>query len=174
MNNEKYKTLISAADFFNQTARKLLATEAGLHAETLIVSVSRMAGSLMYKSFGFDNSIVPGTSVMSEQANIHGPLLMNMLFATLKELGSPIAEESLDKEFLSSKLSQLSFKESLDKLAPFFLKYCEVAPISLQDGALGAAVAAGIIVHDCREAVSVEKGAALAIYGFIEGTKTAS
>jgi hypothetical protein len=173
MTNEKHRTLISAADFFNTTSRKLLVTENGLHAETLIVSVSRMAGSLMYRSFDLDKSISAGTTVLSEQANIYGPQLMNTLFATLTELGHPIGEAELDKTFLSSKLSQLSFKESIEKLSPFYLKYCEVASISLQDGAFGAAISAGLLVHDCRDVLSVEKGAALAVYGFVEGTKTA-
>lgn len=174
MDNEKQKTLVSAADFFNKTSRQLLTAEGRLHAETLIVSTARMAGSLMYKSFGFDKSIKPGTSVLSDQANTQGPKLMNMMFITLKGLGHQIGEEHLNKEFLSSKLSQLSFKESHDRLAPFFLKYCEVAPISLSDAAFGAAIAAGILVHDCQEVLPADKGAALAVYGFVEGVKTAA
>ena len=43
----------------------------------------------------------------------------------------------------------------------------------LQDAALGAAIATGILVHDCREVLSVDKGSAIAVYGFVEGTKTA-
>jgi hypothetical protein len=173
MDNEKHKALIAAADFFNQTSRKMLTNEGRLHAETLIASTARMAGSLMYRSFGFDNKkIEPGTAVLSDQANVHGPKLMNMMFATLQQLGHQVGEGNLNREFLSSQFSQLSFKESLDRLAPFFLKYCEVAPMSFSDAAFGAAIATGILVHDCREVIPVEKGGAIAVYGFVEGTKT--
>ena len=65
MTDEQHKTLISAASFFNDSSRKLLTIEGRLHAETLIASVSRMAGSLIYRSFGFDKAIEPGTSVLS-------------------------------------------------------------------------------------------------------------
>lgn len=174
MDNEKYKALIAAANLFNQISRKMLAVDGYLHAETLIVSTARMAGSLMYRSFGFDNKqIKPGTSVLSDHANLHGPKLMNMMLATLQQLGHQANEDDLNREFLSSKLSQLSFEESLNRLAPFFLKYCEVAPMSFSDAAFGAAIATGILVHDCREVIPVEKGGAIAVYGFVEGTKTA-
>lgn len=173
MSNAQHKALLEAADFYNQTARKLLTIDGRLHAETLIASVARMAGSMMYRSFNFEQAIEPGTAVLSEQANIHGPKLMNVMFATLQQLGNKVGQENLDSEYASAKFSQLTFKESHDRLAPFFLKYCEVAPMSLHDAALGAAIATGILVHDCREVLSAEKGSAIAVYGFVEGTKTA-
>lgn len=173
MDDEKFKALVAAADFFNDVARKAIATEQGLHAETLISSAARMSGSLMYRSFGFDKNIEPGTSILSDQANIHGPKLMNLMLVTLQQLGQKIGEKDINREYTSAKDSQLIFKESVDRLAPFFLKYCEVAPMSYHDAALGAAIATGILIHDCREVLDVKKGAGIAVYGFVEGTKTA-
>lgn len=173
MSNEQHKALLTAADFFNQSARKLLTIDGRLHTETLILSVARMAGSLMYRSFNLDRAIEPGTAVFSDQANIHGPKLMNVMFVTLQQLGDKVGQENLNSEYASAKFSQLSFKESHDRLAPFFLKYCEVTPMEFQDAALGAAIATGILVHDCREVLSADKGSAIAVYGFVEGTKTA-
>lgn len=173
MNDEKQETVITAAEFFNQTSRKMLAIDGRLHAETLIASTARMAGSLMYRSFGFDKTIEPGTAVLSDQANIYGPKLMNIMLATLKQLGHQVGEETLNQDYLSPKYSQLNFKESLDRLAPFFVKYCELAPMSFSDAAIGAAIATGILIHDCREVLPIENGGAIAVYGFIEGTKTA-
>lgn len=173
MTDEQNKAMIAAAGFFNETAKKLLTVDGRIHAETLISSVARMAGSLMYRSFDFDKAIEPGTPVFSDQANIEGPKLMNMMFSTLQQLGDKVGEENVDSEYASAKFSQLTFKESHDRLAPFFLKYCEVTPLAFHDAAIGAAVATGIIVHDCREVLSADKGGALAVYGFVEGTKTA-
>ena len=173
MSNEQHQALLAAADFFNQSARKLLTIDGRLHAETLIASVARMAGSMMYRSFNFDKGIEPGTAVLSDQANIHGPKLMNLMFATLQQLGDKVGQDNLNSEYASAKFSQLTFRESHDHLAPFFLKYCEVTPMALQDAALSAAIATGILVHDCREVLSTDKGSAIAVYGFVEGTKTA-
>jgi hypothetical protein len=173
MTDQEHKALVAAAEFFNESARKLVVTERGLHAETLISSVARMAGSLMYRSFGFDEKIAPGTSVLSDQANTHGPKLMNLMFVTLQQLGQKIEEQDADREYCSPKFSQLTFQEAHDRLAAFFLHYCKVAPISFHDAAFGAAVATAVLIHDCRAVLDVKKGAAIAIYGFVEGTKTA-
>lgn len=173
MSNDQHKALLLAADFFNQSARKLLAVDGRLHAETLIASVARMAGSMMYRSFNFDKTIEPGTAVLSDQANIHDPKLMHVMFATLHQLGDKVNQDTLNSEYASAKFSQLTFRESHDRLAPFFLRYCEVTPMALQDAALGAAIATGILVHDCREVLSTDKGGSIAVYGFVEGTKTA-
>ena len=94
MTDEQNKAMIAAAGFFNETARKLLTVDGRLHAETLILSVARMAGSLMYRSFCFDKTIEPGTPVFSDQANIQGPKLMNIMFSTLQQLGDKVGEEN--------------------------------------------------------------------------------
>ena len=172
MSNNQHKAPLSAADFFKDSAQKLLTIDGKLHAETLIASVARMSGSLMLRGFGLDQTAEPGTTVLSEQANLHGPQLMNMLFTTLKQLGHAVDETSLDQAYFSASRSQLSFEEAHRRLAPFFLRYCEVAPMSYQDAAVAAAIATGLLVHDCRAVLDIEKGAAIAVYGFVEGTKT--
>ncbi|MES2318933.1 MAG: hypothetical protein V4631_15745 [Pseudomonadota bacterium] len=98
---------------------------------------------------------------------------MNVMLLTLRQLGHQVDEQSLDPEYCSAKFSKMTFRESHERLAELFLKYCEVAPLTVQEGAFAAAIAAAILVHDCRDVLSVEKGAALAVFGFVEGTKTA-
>ena len=173
MDEAKYKRLIEVADFFNKSARALLTVDGRLHAETLILSVGRMAGSLMFRSFAGDKNIPPGTVVLSDAANIHGPKLMQVMFATLAQLGDQVGENDLDPAYMSADHAQLNFKESHERLAPFFLKYCEAGSMNFYDAAVAAAIAAGILAHDCREVLAVNRGAALAVYGFVEGTKTA-
>jgi len=172
MDNDQQKALLAAASFFNEIAKKRLTTERGLHAETLIMSVARLSGSLMYKSFGLDDKLAPGTTVLSEQANQHGPKLMDMMLVTLQQLGQPITEATVDTKYLDAKFSQLSFQESYERLAPFFLAYCQAAPLTFREAAIAGAVATGILIQECRTVLPVAGAAALGIYGFIEGTKT--
>jgi hypothetical protein len=96
MSHEDYKALVKAPDFFKGSALQLLTSQGRLHAETLIGSVARMAGSMMYRSFGFDAAIEPGTTVLSDQANHYGPRLVNSLFVTLQQLGEQIGEDDLE------------------------------------------------------------------------------
>jgi hypothetical protein len=165
--------IVAAADFFAKAAKTLLTTDGRLHAETLVLSVARMSGSLMYRSFGHDKSIAPGTTVLSDKANLQGPKLMQLMLATLQQLGDAVTEQTLNPAFASASHSPMSFRESCDRLAPFFLKYCETAPLGFQPAAAGAAVATGMLVHECAAVLPVNHGAALGVYGFIEGTKTA-
>ncbi len=173
MTGTEHKVLISAADFFKQSGKRLLTVDDRLHAETLIASVARMAGSLMYRSFAFDKTIEPGTPVLSDQANLHGPKLMDLMFSTLQQLGDKVDQNSLNAEYASPKHALLSFKESHDRLAPAFLSYCRDTRLAFDDAAMGAAIATAILVHDCTVVLSADKGSAIAVYGFVEGTKTA-
>lgn len=164
---------IEAATFFNKAARQALATDGKLHAETLILSTARMAGSLMYRSFGFDSAIEPGTGVLSDLANERGPRLMSMMLVTLQSQGHQITEQDLNPAYASARYSPMSFRESHERLAPHFLRHCEQAQVPFGMAAVAAAVATGVIVHDCAAALPVRNGAALAVYGLVEGTKTA-
>lgn len=173
MSDDPHQALIEAANYFNQASRARLTRNNRFHPETLILSVSRMAGSLMFRSFEIDTPLEPGTTVLSEQANVYGPKLMNLMFATLGQLGNPVGQADIDNDYASARLSPLSFKGSLERLAPLYLGYCETTSLGFHDAALGAAIATGITVHDCSQVLAAEKGCALAIYGFVEGTKTA-
>lgn len=164
---------IAAADFFSSCARRLLNVDGAIHAETLIASLARMSGSLMYRTFGIDASIKPGTVVLSDQANTQGPKLVEVVIATLGQLGDAFGKDDLDKQYMSETHSKLTVLESLDRLGPPFLDYCAAHSLPLQDGAVAAAIATALCIHDCRQVLAANKGVPIAIFGLIEGTKTA-
>ncbi|MCS5699244.1 hypothetical protein NZK32_09355 [Cyanobium sp. FGCU-52] len=165
--------LIAAAGLYRETAWRLLSDQGRLHVETLIASTARMAGSLLYRSFGFDPALTPGTAVFSDQANQQGPQLMQVMLATLQRLGHAVDESSLDPAFCSTAASQLDFLAAHGRLAPFFLKIAELKGLDLPRAAEAAAIATGLLVHDGREVLPVERGAAIAVAGLVEGCKTA-
>ena len=45
---------------------------------------------------------------------------MNIMFSTLQQLGDKVGEENVDSEYASANFSQLTFKESHDRLARSF------------------------------------------------------
>jgi len=173
MSDAQHQAVIEAANHFNQAGRTLMSLNDTFHPETLILSMARMAGSLMYRSFDFDSSIAPGTAVLSENANSDGPRLMNVMFAALQQLGHTIGQDALKGPAMSADCSQLGFEASHAQLAPSFLAYCRTVSLPFHDAALGGAIATAITIHDCREVVPVDSAASLAVYGFVEGTKTA-
>lgn len=174
MDDPQHKRLIEGADFFKSVLRKMATTEQGIHVDTLIASSARMAGTMLFRSFVPPGShFEPGTNVLSDQANIGGPKLMNLMFATLRSLGDPAGEDMVDRDAVSTKTSQLTLRQVQEQLDPFFLAYCRTAPLSLEEAAFSLAIATGILVHDCKPALAISKGTAIAIYGFVEGAKTA-
>lgn len=165
--------LIAAAGLYRETAWKLLSEQGRLHVETLIASTAWMAGSLLYLSFGFDPDLTPGTAVFSDQANQQGPRLMEVMLATLRQMGHDLSEADLDRAFLTTQASQLDVLAAHERLAPFFLKIAELKGLDLPAAAEAVAIATGLLVHDGREVLPVQRGAAIAVAGFLEGCKTA-
>ncbi|MEN9866453.1 MAG: hypothetical protein RL748_2043 [Pseudomonadota bacterium] len=163
-------TALAAAKIFSATTRKVLGSD---HAETLIASIARSAGSLMYKSFNFDHDIAAGTRVMSEQANQYGPQMMDLMLTTLQKLGHNVREADINPDFASGESSHISLQQAQEQLLPFFLTYCEASKMSHFEAALAAAMATGITIFECRETLAPEQGASIAVFGFVEGSKTA-
>ena len=56
-----------------------------------ISSTARLAGSFLFRSFGFKiNDAKPGTVMLSEEANMKGPQLVNITHAVLNNFGIQI------------------------------------------------------------------------------------
>ncbi len=166
------KSLADATVFFTQSAPKLLTVNGRLQAESLLVSVGRMSGSLLFRSYGLDKGAEPGTVVLFQQANADGAQLMEMMLETATGLGQPITQREVNLDFADPKRAEISFRDSLDRLAPFYLKYCETAPIGLRPAAMAAARAAGVLMVECAQVLPVRDAAGIAIYGLMEGCKT--
>ena len=144
MNQEHYDAITKAADLFASMVKAVLATEQGIHAESIVVSASRMAGVMLFRSFGISEDLTPGTAVISEQANVAGPQLFNVVLSTLKLLGHSVTDESMRSQTDITKQSHYSLLETQRRLDPFIATYCRVASMSFGDvaRALSIAVAA--------------------------------
>ena len=139
---------------------------------SIILSVSRMSGLLIFKSFNFPENLgKPGQTFFSDKANEVGPALMRQMLSVLDTLGNKVEENDLKSEYMSSD-GKVSYLESFNVFAPPFLIYCEKSSTNFQDAAFGAAVAAGYLVSQFHDVIPVDQGAALATFGFVEGTKT--
>lgn len=175
MRSENLKTMAEAADLLNRTMRKLVVSDKGLHAETLIASAARMSGTMLFRSFAaqqFDH-LPPGTIALSDESEVHGPLLMEMMFATLKQLGhADIDERDLDGAQHTTALSKLSLPETQEILEPWFRKVQEVCNLSYREIAGSASMATALLIHDCRSVLDIQAGCAIAVYGMIESLKT--
>lgn len=163
--------LFQAARAFVAIAIQKLATERGVHAETAVAGVARMAGTFLFRSFGFTlPDLKPGQPTLSEQANERGPRLVDITTTLLKSAGINIELNDNDQ---SGHEPQFSFLDSQRLLEPAFNAVRESSGLTLVQGADAAAVATALLIQQTAAVLDPSVAFSIAVYGFIEGSKTA-
>jgi hypothetical protein len=145
-----------------------------VHAETAVAAVARMAGTFLFRSFGFDLAgVAPGQAVLSEQANEAGPALIRVLAGALAELGVTLDEAKLGAPQLEASRPTLDFLATQGRLEPEFAAIRARHGLSLTEAADAAAIATAFMIHQCARVLDPSAAFGVAVYGFVEGTKTA-
>ena len=135
-----------------------------------ISSTARLAGSFLFRSFGFkiDNT-KPGTVMLSEEANQKVPQLINITHAVLQNFGIQI-----DKNRMSNGetiQSESKFVDIISKIQTPALEIMKKNNLSYEQMAQSVAIATAFIIQQSKNIAS-EKGFGTAIYHYIEGSKT--
>ena len=168
------KQQIEAAQEFANITLDALNTELGVHAETAVAGVARMAGTYLFRSFDLPmGDIQPGQVVLSDIANEQGPALIEILGGALTQIGVSLNEEELNGETNAEGQPRQNFLETQVLLEPRFKAIQEQYGLSLQEAAEACAVATALLIEDCFQVLDPNVAFNIAIYGFIEGTKTA-
>lgn len=168
------KEQIEAGQEFVNSAVEALNTESGVHAETAVAAVARMAGTYLFRSFGLPmGDIQPGQVVLSNKANEQGPALIEILGGVLTQLGVSLDEKNLGGETDADNQPNQSFLETQRLLEPRFITIQEQYDLSHREAAEACAVATALLIEDCSQVLEPNVAFNIAIYGFIEGTKTA-
>ena len=163
-----------AVEEFHQATLELLKTEDGIHAETAVAAAARMAGTFLFRSFGFDvKGIPPGTPALSDKANDHGPLLVDVLGATLERIGVRLDGHRIQRP-LNDEGHQplLTFLDSQQKLEPRYAIIRHRWGLSLEDAAAAAATTAALLIRDTAHVLDPHIAFGIAAFGFVEGAKT--
>ena len=167
------QTQIEVAERFANCAIEALGDERGVHAETAIAATARMAGTFLFRSFGFQiEDAKPGQAVLSEQANEHGPRLINILGGVLGQMGITPDQSNLDQPEDPENEPKLAFLQTQKLLEPIFNSIRENSGLSHREASDSAAIATAIIIQQCGEVLDPSIAFGIAVYGFIEGSKT--
>lgn len=161
-----------ALEFFNATIA-FLQDEKGVHLETAIAASARMAGTYLFRSFGFElTDAEPGQAVLSEVANERGPELVNILACVLHENSIAFDDSALEADPGPEHEPHLSFLETQAALEPRYEEIRHCHGLSYENAAHAAAAAtAGLIIQGAGvldPAIAFN----IAVYGFIVGSKT--
>lgn len=158
----------------------LIANKAGsggraVHPETAIANAARLAGSLLLRSFNLTfANVEPGTVVLSHEANEKGAQLVSVIQAFLSNAGVQLDESLLGgEEAQRGTPTELSVLQTLSPLQADALNIATRNGLSLEQAAHSAAVATAFIVKECARNIQAETGFNVAVFGIIEGSKTA-
>ena len=146
-----------------------------VHAETAIAASARLSGSLLLRSFGFDlESAQPGTVLLSNEANEKYPTLANLVLSFLDKSGIQLDSTKFGgAPEQRGSAPQLDVQQSLSLLQGPALEIARRHSLSLEQAAQSAALATAFIVKECSPSIGAETAFNVAVYGFIEGSKTA-
>ena len=144
-----------------------------VHSETAIAAGARMAGTMLFRSFGFDISkMAPGSAVLSNEANERGPELVNVVAGMLNKYGLPLEKEKLAKVTGRGEAPKLTVNETQELLENDLASVRDKFGLGLEDGARACALAVAFLVRECPPQIGLEVGFNVAAFGFIEGCKT--
>lgn len=135
-----------------------------------ISSTARLAGSFLFRSFGFKiNDAKPGAVMLSEEANTKGPQLVNITYAVLQNFGIQIDNKKMPNG--NQKQAESNFVEVIGKVQTPALEIMKKNDLSYEQMAQSAAIATAFIIQQSSN-ITPEEGFGTAIYHYIEGSKT--
>ncbi len=144
-------------------SRELDTTEA-------ISSTARLAGSFLFRSFGFKiNDAKPGAVMLSEEANIKGPQLVNITHAVIQNFGIQIDNNKMSSG--NQKHAESNFVDVISKMQVPALDIMKKRELSYEQMAQSTAIATAFIIQQSSN-ITPEEGFGIAIYHYIEGSKT--
>ena len=150
-----------------------LRTEKGTHAETAIAAAARMAGTFLFRSLRLGaEGAVPGTPVLSEAANEHGPLLVQTFGVGLMGEGIDPTKIEPDLQIPEQNQPLLSVTQTQERLETGLRAIAAKHRLDEAQAAHACALAAAKLVKMTAAVLEPRTGFAVAAYGFIEGSKT--
>lgn len=165
---------LQAAAEFGTTAMQVFDQAGTFPAETVIGSTARMAGSFLFRSLELPlTGVQPGSVVLSEQANQQGPRLIQILGAVLESVGVKLDSSKLSASQRTAKGQKESFLETQRVLEAKFAAIRDKYDLTDSEAADSVAVATAVLIKNCSIFLDPHVGFGLAVYGFIEGSKTA-
>ena len=77
----------AATDVMKLFDRCFKPTEQDVHVETVLFSAACLAGTSLFRSFGYSQNTEPGSVILSDQANQAGSNLLNMFMFFIQNYG---------------------------------------------------------------------------------------
>ena len=154
-------------------ANRLGGRSRAVHSETAIAAAARMAGTMLFRSFGIDTSkMQPGAVVLSEDANEKGPMLLNIVIMMMQQYGLEPDKQKLADINNRGESPRMTVIQTQKLLEADLRLIREQHGLTLEDASCACAIATAWLIKECAPQIGLEVGFNIAAFGFIEGTKT--
>jgi hypothetical protein len=168
------KQQLDAVQEFATATIEALKLPNGVHPGTVVAATARMAGTYLFRSFGLKlPGVKPGQFVLSIEANEQWPQLINIAADALSKMGIKIDNAQAGKEIELKHKPMLEFLDTQKKLEPMYAPIKDRCGFSDQETAHSAAVATALLIRHCAKVLDPNMAFNIAVYGFVEGSKTA-
>lgn len=150
-------------------------TEQDVHVETVLFSAACLAGTSLFRSFGYSQNTEPGTVVLSDQANQAGSNLMNLFMFFIQKYGVTLKPDQLATTFTDTNKPKMTILQIQESLQNSYHAIMEKHGLSYLDGArAGIVVCSMLFGHHCvnRKDIDLGLGAGIIGRGLVEGAKT--
>ncbi len=144
-------------------------------SETVLFAAAWLAGTSLYRSFGIEAKLEPGTVVLSEKSNEEWPKLMRTFLYLLPKFGVQVKDEDAATEISKEHRSQQDLLTIQSALQTPYNEIMQRHGFDFAEGAKTGAVLCALLVKAyCATTQRLKPGLAASIVamGFIEGAKT--
>lgn len=153
--------------------REFRTEDKGVHSETAIAAAGRMAGTFLFRSFNLPlKDLEPGEYVLSHEANVHAPFLIQTLGTRLDALGVNLDQSRLGQGLPDPNLPQVSVTETQARIEKQFRDESAKHRLTAAQSAHACALAAARLIQMTGGVLDPHTGFSLAVFGFVEGSKT--
>jgi hypothetical protein len=174
MNLNLSKQQIDAAQEFATATIEALKLPNGVHPGTVVAASARMAGTYLFRSFRLKlPGVKPGQAVLSVEANEQWPQLINIAADALSRMRIAIDNTQAGREVEPKHKPMLEFIETQKKLEPLYAPIKERYGFSACEAAHSVALGTALLINHAKNFLDPTTAFNIAVYGFIEGAKTA-
>jgi hypothetical protein len=146
------------------------------NAATLLHACAWLAGTSLFRSFGFDHKAEPGTPVLSDRANLEGVKLLKVFMFLIEKDGIDLKSDDLAAELPPADKPVKTILEVQEQFQQRYNQIMRDHSFDYAEGArTGAVACARLVKIHCLNRKDLEPRAAVSIVsmGFVEGSKTA-
>lgn len=158
-----------AKSYYEALHRALKNPDGGVPLELLILTASRMSGTLMLRQMNLDTSrLTPGEPLRNDVAQHHIHRLTNLAFVTLKAVDCEVDPDKILNKMDASLLQATPLAVSQETFESLFRELADKAGLMLKEAAISALFTSVHFVKAGRTRLDAHRGGFLVIAGLNE------